>query len=730
MVNLSFRSRDDKVNRNQIFNLQHKNNIIISIIIGFSAAMLYHLVKQQRNFFSWRYLAYSILIALGVSLLCVLFNQRVLARFFFAFNRSLRIFAILTAVLLSLALLVQTHFEPAYFLLPEAQLEILIRIDDLPPDAEGVRLLGLRTRWDYEPFTRLQIDGQYRKEGVNLLFSDNQDVRIRWQGRVGPWAEITFRQTTFDQPVEVIWQGVRTVTNLALGDQETILIRQDFRLAWYHFLPYVLAFTITVAYALTALMLLLSGWKYSDEKKKQPAKHAWLLFMLPMLAAWLFTLLVFWPGSMTLDSLAQWRHALTGHFNNWHPAFHSLIIAFLMRIWYTPAIVALVQMVLLALVAAWGLGTLQYYGVPKLVLWGISFLSAFSPINNLQVITLWKDIPYAIAVLWMTILLLRIVLSRGAANQRPRDWIILGLTGFSVSIFRKNGYPAAIITLLMLPFVYKTYWKQFIGSFLITVLIYAVVNGPLYALMGVSKVSTGQSNLVLLHHISAHVANETPLEEDERAYLNSILPLKQWDYSCCTVSTVSYDKELERSRFLMNTQENMRIATSLFLRNPMVDIRHMTCASELVWRFANNTCYIKSTHGFNSWEMDQQKWIRSNEMGLVANSQLPELLVPYREWLRNFGFLDETTIEYLRPALWLYLSVTCLSILVLRKKDLRILLTGALIILQAGALFVISFVPNFRYHFSVNLVGLYSLGWLFIGRKRNDDSPASEESSH
>lgn len=697
-------------------------SLITAVCVGFSTAMLHHLVKLQRNFFSWRYLAYSLLAALGVSLLSALLNQRILAQRLRELNRPLRIFTVLAGLLLSVALLVQTHFEPAYFLLPDAQLEMLIPIDDLPPDAEGVRLLGLRTRWDYEPFTQLEIDGEWRKDGVNLLFSGSQTVRIRWQGRVGPWAEITFRHTDFDQPVEVNWQGLRTTTNLAQPKQETVLIRQDFTLSWYHHLPYVFSFIVTVSYALTALMLILAGATLFAQRQSRSSQYNWLLFMLPMLVVWLFTLLVFWPGSMTLDSLAQWRQALTGRFNNWHPAFHTLIMAGLMRIWYSPAIVAIMQIVLLAWVVAWGLGTLQQHGVPRAVLWLISFLFALSPINNLQVITLWKDIPYAISVLWMTVLLLRIVLSNGAAIQQPRGWIILGLAGFCVSIFRKNGYPAAVASMLILLFIYKSYWKQYAGSLLLTILVYTIVTGPVYSFMGVQKVSTGQSNLVLLHHISAHVNSGTPLEPDERAYLASIMPLEQWDYWCCNVSTISYDDELDRSRFLTSTQDNLRIAANLFLRDPLVDIEHMTCASELVWRFSGNQCYIKSTHGFSSWDFDEQKWIRSNEMGLSADSRFPALLQSYKKYLRGFGFLDETAIEYLRPAFWLYISMFCLSILVLRKKNLRILQVGALVILQALLLYVISFVPNFRYHFSTNLVGLFSLGWPFIGKTKSEKS--------
>ena len=702
-----------KKNATQRFSAE-KNNLLLSAVIGISTALLHHLVWLQRNFFSWRYLAHSILIALSVSLLTAFFNQRVLAKIYFSFNQSLRIFAILTAVLLSLALLVQTHFEPAYFLLPEAQLEILIRIDDLPPDAEGVRLLGLRTRWDYEPFTRLQIDGQYRKEGVNLLFSGNQEVRVRWQGRVGPWAEITFRQTSFDQPVEVIWQGVRSVANLADGDQETILIRQEFKLAWYHYLPYVLSFVVFAVYVLAALMLLLSSLSYPAHHPEKPAKHTWLLFMLPMLAAWLFTLLVFWPGFLSKDSLDQWRQASTLQFNNWHPAFHSLIIAILTRIWYTPAIVALVQMVLLALVAAWGLGTLQQHGVPRIVLWGISFLFALSPINNLQVITLWKDIPYAIAVLWMTILLLRVVLSHGAALHNPRDWIMLGLAGFSVSIFRKNGLLEALVVLGMLPIVYRTYWKAFAKSLLGMMLLYGAITGPLYTLIGVEKISTGQSNLVLLHHISAHVANGTHLEDDERTYLASILPLEEWDYDCCTVRTVSYDDDLERSRFLMNTQENIRIAANLFLRKPQVDVRHMLCAGELSWRFANNRCEIRNSQIFTPADTQTVNWIYPNAFGLQTDPVMEDLTDDYIGLLSQFDFVHENLVASLRPALWFFMTLFCTAVLVLRRQEVRVVLVSALVVVQAVLLLLISFAPNFRYHFSTDLVGLFALGWLFI----------------
>jgi hypothetical protein len=222
--------------------------------------------------------------------------------------------------------------------------------------------------------------------------------------------------------------------------------------------------------------------------------------------------------------------------------------------------------------------------------------------------------------------------------------------------------------------------------------------------------------------MAAHLDAGTPLEPQEEAYLDSFLPTSDWQYYCCYVGTVSYDNDFEREKFLASSAENRKLALDLFLRDPAVDIQHTMCASELVWRFIDNQCYMKSTHGFNSWNPGEVSWIVGNEVGLKDDSKIPSLVQPYVDNLRIFGFRDDYLDFYLRPALYLYLGLFFTAVVVVRRDDFRALLICLPILVQSLILLLVSYAPAIRYQYGTIITGLLLVGLAFLpNRKEGHD---------
>jgi len=252
------------------------------------------------------------------------------------------------------------------------------------------------------------------------------------------------------------------------------------------------------------------------------------------------------------------------------------------------------------------------------------------------------------------------------------------------------------------------------GAILVAALLYIGVKGPLYSSVNLNRASNGQSNLIYLHHISAHLAAGTSLKPDESAYLERLMPLEEWTYWCYYVGTVSYDTKFDRQLFLSNTSQNRNIAFRLFARDPLVDIRHALCAGEVAWKFENINNYMKSTHGISSWHLGEVVTIGENDYGLSSNSMLPGLVDGFIRYLRNFGFFDNLLVFWMRPAFWLYLAAFSAAALVARRKDFHFLLALLPVFGQAGVLLLVSFAPAFRYHYGTVLAGLFLLGLIFV----------------
>ena len=147
-----------------------------------------------------------------------------------------------------------------------------------------------------------------------------------------------------------------------------------------------------------------------------PRRAFWkelLLYLLPMILAWGFQLMVFFPGRMSTDSFNQWNQMVTWKFVDWHPPIHTLTNWLVTRIWFSPAAVSIFQIAALALAAAWFLVTLRRVGAPAWLTWIIAVSFALAPANGTYAITLWKDVLFSVAVLALAACVLNIWVSRG-----------------------------------------------------------------------------------------------------------------------------------------------------------------------------------------------------------------------------------------------------------------------------------------------------------------------------
>jgi hypothetical protein len=419
---------------------------------------------------------------------------------------------------------------------------------------------------------------------------------------------------------------------------------------------------------------------------------------------------------MTNDSISQWQQALTGNFVDWHPVMHTLLIALVMRIWNSPAAVVLVQIASLALVFMFGIRVLEKNGVPRLVLWVLSIVFALWPLTSQMTIILWKDVLFAVALFGFFIILLTIALTRGVWLQK--NWAILALAGFFTAVFRQNGPAVTLIILGLLPFMYKSFRKQLIYALLVFAALWLVVKFPVTNfLTSKNQINQSQLSIVLLPHIAAHIENGTPLIPDEEIYLNSLMPLDEWDYQCCYIGNISANENFARQDYLNNFPTNLNLALSLFLRDPMVDIKHQLCSGEMVWRFTGNQCRIKPVVGSYSINPDDYNWIAPNTFGLMKDPRVPGLFSSYIQFQRLAGLKSDTLIPFYRPALYSLIAIIIIVATSIRLRNYFILTTLLVLISQMAILFAINIAPNFRYQFANCLIGIYSIALLFIPMK-------------
>src|SRR5262249_50217998 len=126
------------------------------------------------------------------------------------------------------------------------------------------------------------------------------------------------------------------------------------------------------------------------------------------LLAWSLYWLAFFPGVITSDPADQWGQVLRGRYTDWHPAFHSWLMWLLTRPTGSLASMAAVQVVVAAALCGALLATLRERDAPAGLVWAAAAWLALAPVYAMNVIAVWKDTAFALAVLGVVLCLARI----------------------------------------------------------------------------------------------------------------------------------------------------------------------------------------------------------------------------------------------------------------------------------------------------------------------------------
>jgi hypothetical protein len=423
-----------------------------------------------------------------------------------------------------------------------------------------------------------------------------------------------------------------------------------------------------------------------------------LKYALPMAIIWGIYLLAFFPGMMSADSMVQWEQILTGHFNDHHPIIHTLLIWLLTRITLSPAVIAVTQIIALSLVAGAWLAFFERVGIKKWIIWIVALLFAVSPVNGTMINTLWKDIPYSIAVMGLTLILALAVFSNGGWIHRYQKAAIFGIVLALVLLLRHDGFPVGIGTLLVCVIFYPREWKSWLLSGLICATLYFSVHGPLYKLLKVEKTTLAAEQSLSIIDIAAY-----SLQGSEADQLISSFELSTTTWSCDIWSSLGPDWRLTD---LNQSIPVYQAAINLSEHIPALLLYDYRCSRSLEWVIWDPTQLVRNTSHV-------EVLVDPNPYGIKPDSKIPGL----RDWISDWVITTsyDTSLNWFvwRPPLFLYLQLLITAVLILRNRNIRYSLLSLPVLLQSITFSLILAMPNFRYHYAVYLIALISIPLLF-----------------
>ncbi len=558
-----------------------------------------------------------------------------------------------------------------------------------------------------------------------------QKASLRWDGALPADTVLRFDRHGWCGRVDVEINGKKESFDLYAAEAQPPL---EIRLSDYAtqrvkginptFFALIGLWTAVIFAAFTALA-------YLAPRRKTPSQVGpldALLYGAPAAIISLVMLASTWPGGMSPDSVDQWSQLDPGaKLSNAHPIVHTLIFDGVGRLFGTPGATAVLQILLMAAAVGVLCVEIRRWGVANAFVWAGAILTAAYPSVTLMSVMLWKDVPYAIAIVFATALLLALVRTRGGIAHKLWFLAWLAVTLFLVATLRHNGIAVSISLALLIILV----WRKPLGIARSTSVAFSGIIGPIlfsFALLpaiGIPGPGPHYGGIVPMHVFGAMESANRITDPVLKQRFYAALPAEDYRaaYDCTSSTPLFWHKHVDYSAL---SSDLVVPALKLMIANPDVATAHVTCVNSLTWRLSPTEHAAASLVLLDIWRDPS-----GTGPALPKRSPLVpgEMATKYAAWSTSKPSLF---VLFWRPAL-IFLVVLALASLVVatRGAPKMALLALTPIVLNALSLVPVTGSQDFRYLFATTLVGI-PLAVLFAGLSRQsrvvgDQKPAPTE---
>ncbi|MGP4069271.1 DUF6020 family protein [Halobacillus sp. B29] len=420
---------------------------------------------------------------------------------------------------------------------------------------------------------------------------------------------------------------------------------------------------------------------------------------------WSMYLVAYYPGTMTPDSLSHWEQIHTLDFSNWHPVVYTWYIMALTTIWKTPAIIAFSQIVILALFGGYAAYSLEKRGIASKWVWIGVLLFGLYPLNGIFPIAIWKDIFFSGFLFLFTIFTYNIVSSRGTWLASNWHQLMLGINALAISLMRSNGLPIFVVMALLLLIAYRAYFKRLITTLVLVGLAYFLISGPFFNYMDVRATSPNEALSIPTQQLAHIIKENGELTEEQRNYLDSILPLETWkeNYNPYLTDKIKFAGEYDQNVIFDDFGYYLSTWAAVVSNNFGLAVEAYLDQTSIIWQINQpedgyTSTYARNVYLYNDYDLKTSPL--SSTVYQVINDNL----------VRVEMYLLEVV---LRPAA--YTAIILLTGVALAlKTGVRSLLILLPVLLNSGTMLLATPAQDFRYQFANVLVTFLMAAVVFV----------------
>lgn len=423
--------------------------------------------------------------------------------------------------------------------------------------------------------------------------------------------------------------------------------------------------------------------------------HTALGAFLGCMLCWLPYYLYQYPGIMTPDSINQFEQVLgLIPYSNHHPWVHTLVFGFFYRLGYAltgdmvraVSVYTFFQMCLLAGSIGYFISTLRANRIRPFVLLLITGFYALIPYHAVFSVTIWKDIPFAAAVLLFSCSILRLSVR---SNINAQNLFLFTISGVMICLFRSNGWYAFLFSLPFLLFGFRGKAKAIYPLLFLILCCAAIVKYPVMRAFQVEQPDFIESVSIPMQQITAVICNDRPLTAEETALIEEVVDL-------------TYIHELYNPGFADNIKELVRAGDQDYLVAHKKDFFRLWLHLGLRYPGDYLTAYVNQTYGY--WYPDSFYLVAEAEGVSATNlgvSHTPliggPLVVKGKEIAIKLGSMVPIygTLWSMGVACWVLLF--CICVVIIRREYCKLICYLPSVALLLTVLIATPVATEFRY---------------------------------
>lgn len=254
-----------------------------------------------------------------------------------------------------------------------------------------------------------------------------------------------------------------------------------------------------------------------------------------LLVLWGISWVVFYPGYWTGDSMSSVMQSIGER--NWseqHPPLFTALMSFFILVGnsfgnteFGMGLFTLFTLIVFAAFASYLAAWVYARTKRKIAFFGTVAFFAGNIVLAQYSITAWKDIYFSPLVVLLVLKLFDVVLTDGNVLNKKRSLVAIGILSLLVMLFRSNGILVVLPTLIVLLFVYRSWWKQILLSLLSSLLLFVVITGPVYSALNIESKSARESYAIPLQQIAKTIVDDGSINSESRSYLEQLVDFEE-----------------------------------------------------------------------------------------------------------------------------------------------------------------------------------------------------------